>query len=73
MADLIKIKGGSGAVPVLQERELGYSIETGELYIGTSSGNKRLCGVSDVERIKTLEDKIEEITARFDALVVTSE
>lgn len=73
MADLIKIKGGNGAVPTLQERELGYSIDTGELYIGTSNGNKRLCGVEDSVKLAALENKIEEIIARLETPAEPSE
>ena len=63
MADLIRIKGGSGAVPTLQDRELGYSKDEQALYIGTANGNVRLCGVNDIRELRTL---IEQITARLD-------
>ena len=52
MADLIKIKGGKGEVPKLEERELGYSIDENSLYIGTKDGNKKISGgSSDQENI----------------------
>ena len=65
MADLIKIKGGSGAVPTLQSRELAYSKDEKALYIGTDSGNVRLCGAGDISELRQL---ISDITARLDAL-----
>lgn len=72
MADLIKIKGGIGAVPTLQDRELGYSKDERALYIGTDGENERLCGVNDISNINTLLEainkRIDEITARLDAL-----
>lgn len=72
MADLIKIKGGSGNVPSLQERELAYRKDEKALYIGTNNGNERLCGAGDINalstRIDALSKLIEEITARLDAL-----
>ena len=72
MADLIRIKGGSGAVPTLQDRELAYSKDEQALYIGTANGNARLCGVNDILNMNTLLEtinkRIDEITARLDAL-----
>lgn len=65
MADLIQIKGGNGNVPTLQDRELAIKKDTGELYIGTSNGNVRLCGAGDIAR---LEQLIEEIKTRLDAI-----
>ena len=80
MADLIAIKGGSGDVPTLQNRELAYRKDEKALYIGTESGNVRLCGAEDVARIDTLNANIgamskliEDITARLDALETPSE
>lgn len=87
MADLIQIKGGSGDVPILQDRELGYKKDEKALYIGTGSENVRLCGKEDVERVNTLitsinglqetlatiNTKIEDITARLVALETPSE
>lgn len=51
MADLIRIKGGSGNVPTLQDRELAYSKVEKALYIGTENGNVRLCSAEDVTEI----------------------
>lgn len=65
MADLIKIKGGSGEVPELEDRELGYSRDEKALYIGTKNGNERLCGADD---IATLQGKIDALTAKLEAL-----
>lgn len=65
MADLIKIKGGSGDVPALQDREIAYSKSEKALYIGTKDGNVRLCGADDYGRIETL---ITEINERLTAL-----
>lgn len=56
MNDTIKIKGGSGETPELQDRELGYNKTEMVLYIGTPDGNVRLCGVKDIENIKNYID-----------------
>ena len=65
MADLIKIKGGSGEVPELEDKELGYNRDEQALYIGTKNGNVRLCGADDVA---TLQGLIEGLKARIEAL-----
>lgn len=70
MADLIRIKGGSGDVPVLQDRELAYSKDEKALYIGTDGGNVRLCSANDVSEIEAL---IENITTRLETLEKPSE
>ena len=48
--------------------ELGYRTDEEALYIGTSSGNKRLCGVGDLAelnaKIEALSKRIDEITAQ---------
>lgn len=77
MADLIKIKGGSGDVPTLQDRELAYSKDEHALYIGSGDKNIRLCGANDVSEINTKLDeifgRIEEIIARLDEPETPSE
>lgn len=70
MADLIRIKGGSGEVPELQDRELAVKKNTKELYIGINGENVRMCGAEDVARLQTL---IDDITARLVALETSSE
>ena len=45
MADSIKIKGGTGNVPKLADRELGYSKDAQALFIGTEKGNVMIGGV----------------------------
>lgn len=80
MADLIQIKGGSGTVPALQDRELAYSKDEKALYIGTPEGNvlvgKESWG-TDIESLKgkpecyskeEVDELIAGITARLDAL-----
>lgn len=84
MADLIRIKGGSGDVPTLQDRELAYSKDEQALYIGTEGENLRLCGAKDVSelitrlvetnaRLDEINTLIENINARLDALENPSE
>ena len=82
MADLIKIKGGSGDVPALQDRELAIKKKEKELYCGINGETVRLCGAEDAEKveeldktiinlqgqIETMSKAIEDITARLDAL-----
>lgn len=70
MADLFKIKGGTGAVPTLQDREIGYSKDEKALYIGTANGNVRLCGADDISGLQTL---INDINIRLKALEEPSE
>lgn len=66
MADIIKIKGGSGAVPTLQDRELAYSKDEQALYIGTKNGNVKLVGGST--DVSAISKQIEDIIARLEAL-----
>lgn len=68
MADLIQIKGGSGNVPTLQDREIAYSKDEKALYIGTSSGNVRLCGVEELVKIADIYTKIDNITTQLGEL-----
>lgn len=58
MDDTIKIKGGSGETPELQNRELGYNKTEMVLYIGTLDGNVRLCGAKDIDNIKNYIDRL---------------
>lgn len=71
MSDLIKIKGGTGDVPKLQSRELGYSKDKKALFIGTADGNVKLCDAGQEDRIKTLEDKNVITQGEFNAFVET--
>ena len=79
MADLITIKSGSfgsrSTMPKLSVDELGYQNDEKALYIGTESGNVRLCGIEDVAKInelnatiQSLSTAIDDINARLDAL-----
>lgn len=70
MADLIKIKSGSGNVPTLQDKELAYRKDEKALYIGTSGGNLRLCGANDISELRQL---IDDIITRLEALEEPSE
>lgn len=65
MADTIKVKGGNGEVPALQDREMAYSKDEKALYIGTNGtkgGNVKVADASWEARIKALEDKIAAMT-----------
>lgn len=66
MADLIRIKGGRGNVPILQDREMGYSKDEEALYIGTEGGNIRLVGAKDKSvlqaKITVLEEAVASLT-----------
>ena len=72
MADLIMIKGGSGDVPTLQDRELAYRKDEQALYIGSDGVNVRLCGANDISglntRLDALSQLITDIIARLDAM-----
>ena len=66
MSDLIKIKGGTGNVPALQDREMAYSKDDKALYIGTNgtaNGNVKLCDANWEARIQELEEKIQALTS----------
>ena len=73
MNDLIKIKGGKGNVPVLQDKELGYSRDEKALYIGTPDGNIKLCCADDAQKILALETELESVKARLKDLEEGSE
>lgn len=80
MADSIKIKGGAGDVPALQDREPAYSKTEKALYIGTDgtkNGNVRLCGANDVSelnaKIEALGKRIDDIITRLEELEEPSE
>lgn len=57
MDDTIKIKGGSGETPELQDRELGYNREEKALYIGTPDGNVKLCSADAIAELKQYIDE----------------
>lgn len=67
MNDLMKIKGGSGKTPTLQDKELGYNRDEKALYIGTPSGNERLCGAEDADAFYAIfgVTKGEEVNAAY--------
>ena len=69
MADLITIKSGAmgdrNTMPKLAVDELGYRTDEKALYIGTESGNVRLCGVNDVS---DLNNRMDDIITRLEAL-----
>lgn len=69
MADLIRIKGGIGDVPDLQDRELAYSKDQQALYIGSDNENTRLCGAGDAARIEALYAAISELSAKIDGII----
>ena len=58
MADTIKIKGGNGSVPALQDREIAYSKDEKALYIGTENGNVKVGDANWEARIKAIEDSL---------------
>ena len=81
MSDIIRIKGGRGTVPTLQDRELAYSKDEKALYIGTENGNERLSGSGDDSAMKAYVDglvadinaRLEDIEARLEALETSKE
>ena len=89
MADLIQIKGGSGDVPILQDRELAIKKNgnESELYCGIDGVNVRLCGAGDKvlldalyttvnnlqATIATINSTIEDINTRLESLETPSE
>ena len=82
MADLIRVRcgalGGREAMPNLEYdvekgAELGYRTDEKALYIGTASGNVRLCGVEELTKISEVLTKLDDITARLEALEAPTE
>lgn len=73
MADLIRLKGGSGTVPTLQDREIAFSKDEKSLYIGTNDKNVKVGDEAWEKRIKALEDIAATINSRLDALENPSE
>ena len=80
MADAIKLKGGSGAVPALADKEPAYSRTEKALYVGTPNGNEKVGDANWETRIKSLESEIlalrntlNEMKTRLEALEKTSE
>ena len=72
MADSIRIKGGTGSVPKLEDRELGYSKDEKALYIGTKDGNVRLCGADDIDTVKAyIDGLVAQINARIDTMTTS--
>lgn len=66
MADSIKIKGGNGEVPALENREIAYSKDEKALYIGTNGtkeGNMKVADANWEARIKALEDRLAAMTS----------
>lgn len=69
MADSLQIRGGNKAtMPVLQIREIAYCKDEKALYIGTSSGNVKLCDADDPDRIAALETTTATQTAQIGTL-----
>lgn len=71
MADLIQIKGGSGDVPPLKDRELAIKKngKQSELYCGVNGENIRLCGANDkATGEEALDAKVNELQAEINAL-----
>lgn len=66
MADLIKIKAGSGNTPALQDREVAYNRSEKVMYIGTPDGNVKL-GAGGVFYAIYGETTGEEINAAYTA------
>ena len=56
-----------------QGAELGYREDKKELYIGTKSGNVRLCGANDIGNINTRLDEINaqlrDITSQIEDII----
>ena len=65
MDDTIKIRGGSGKTPELQDKELGYNRDEKALYIGTPEENVRLCGADDIAGAKKYADELIEGAKKY--------
>ena len=69
MADTIKIKRGlKEDMPKLNDYELGYCTDEKALYIGTTGGNVRLCGVDELIKITDIYAKLVALTDRMNEL-----
>ena len=70
MPDLIQIKGGSGDVPTLNDRELAVKKNgnESELYCGINGENIRLCGAKDKTMIDALYTSVSELQAKINEI-----
>ncbi len=58
MADNIYLRAGAKAgMPTLASREIAYVTDEEALYVGTASGNKKVCAASTEGRVTTLEGR----------------
>lgn len=80
MADVIKLKGGSGDVPTLADKEPAYSRSEKALYVGTPNGNEKVGDANWETRIAALEGEVlalrntlNEMNNRLEALEQPSE
>ena len=73
MADVIKIKGGSGNVPALQDRELAVKKngKQSELYCGINGENVRLCGANDKTMLDALNTTVNSLQATITTINAT--
>ena len=59
MADKIQIRAGNkSGMPTLTDRELAYVRNEKALYVGTSSGNQKLCSADTEGKVATLEQTV---------------
>ena len=64
MADTIQIRAGAKAnMPQLAVREIAYVTDEdgGALYIGTATGNKKLCTVGTIQTITNMSNHLNEM------------
>ena len=64
MDDSVQILGGNkSAMPTLPVRALGWCKDTGELYIGTAGGNKKIADTAIFGKVTSLEALPAKVTA----------
>ena len=69
MADSIQIRGGNKAdMPRLAEREPGWCKDSGELYIGTGDGNRKIADADVFRRLDDLESAVSGLSENVTAL-----
>lgn len=75
MADTIQIRAGAKAnMPTLSVREIAYVTDEdgGALYIGSATGNKKLCTVGTIQTITNMSNHLNEMETALEGKLTAS-
>lgn len=76
MADTIQIRAGAKAnMPTLSVREIAYVTDEdgGALYIGTATGNKKLCTVGTIRTLENMSHHLNEMETSLEGKLTASQ